>query len=984
MSTLLPEKLKEAKLLLNRLSSIVKQLETPSHTRSDTHRRTRSATPRREWSRTLADIISDAKKLLDHLNEGIIGTSDFELEDSLRESSNSKHANQSKQSLASVSQPTKEQLTPGGKDRRKKRRRCTPAIAPNPSSSTKIAKQAAIAPTTNDDSSSQECPLETLRFTCEASDLGDKMAFTLSKAIAALEERDMTDYGYLILDVKSLPTVDWAEVSQTTIKPKKDEITGFRFDKGPQGIAHSFRTTRTVDFVFPDFSSPDSKFSNDNPEQNFQDLIDSPPEGDLAYYVGVPLFELPFTNLVHPGDKLLKRGDGNLSGINTAYWYSCRDRGGSAPLHFEDVEMASSNILVAGRAKVWMFIHESSRSALEECLRAEFPKSKNCSQFVRHHNILVSPEWLRERNIQFSIVTQYPGQMICTLPGAYHQVTNLGPNFAVAINFELSHWPDDPTEYKWCKKGARHCGRYALTKGDFTLPLSSPGTSLQTPIEIPDSPEDISTQKYLPITNVPEEHPDPSEDVKNLVHYLAKNLSPHLLGCQSIETMTEWLEQFLPGRWLNDVLLRKVLQVICPSDQFLVVESLKLEIWAPQKADLVNELQDKRGLIFPFNVNEDKQSSPTEPKNHWVLGIFDPLKMQFTSFGIDTMLATRWASELENKMRGVLKADCKILLEVERLPRPDATSCALMCCLSLEKYLGHYSYPIEPLKLRSRYLRKLLDAFVYSSHPKELTGDSPMDLVPSTSRVVPEPFLDETENRTMSDKEALLHDLNLSVDEPYSLCLKDALTDKDCSLTLERKARALQMIMQCSTSTIERLFGPKHDKKVDQVRPQTFDDNPNTHPILVLVEEIDRGGDDLFIPEILQRIRYIQLAERFQCEVELETKNMAQERLLRNRCSAAGQPMAPHKDSGKTAKSRVLDRLTRAEEATPKTRRMLRARLNTYIATGTNLRSLCWKLGPSVLYTLPAGTAYECELHLTFPEGSSRFPVLAKSIESSA
>ena len=89
------------------------------------------------------------------------------------------------------------------------------------------------------------------------------------------------------------------------------------------------------DFVFPDFSVPEPHSYYDNPKQGFQDTIDSPPSGQLGYYVGTPIHSLECTRLVHPGPKLAKRGEGDLPGINTPYWYISTCHGAPANLHIE-------------------------------------------------------------------------------------------------------------------------------------------------------------------------------------------------------------------------------------------------------------------------------------------------------------------------------------------------------------------------------------------------------------------------------------------------------------------------------------------------------------------------------------------------------------------------------------------------------------------------------------------------------------------------
>ncbi|KAH8728490.1 JmjC domain-containing protein, partial [Phaeosphaeriaceae sp. PMI808] len=125
-----------------------------------------------------------------------------------------------------------------------------------------------------------------------------------------------------------------------------------------------------------------------------------------------------------------------LPGVNKPYWYTSREANTPAPIRIEDGNTGSANLLLAGAAKHWLIIHRSSVSQFEKCVKQEFVSLKACSQFVRHHNIVVGPDWLTERSISFNPEIQVPGEIMCTLPGStYHEVHNAGPNFAIAINY---------------------------------------------------------------------------------------------------------------------------------------------------------------------------------------------------------------------------------------------------------------------------------------------------------------------------------------------------------------------------------------------------------------------------------------------------------------------------------------------------------------------------------------------------------------------
>jgi hypothetical protein len=123
---------------------------------------------------------------------------------------------------------------------------------------------------------------------------------------------------------------------------------------------------------------------------------------------------------------------------------------------------------MAGAEKHWIIVHQSSDEKLERRIRDQFPASRGCSQFVRHHNVTVGFRCLEKNGINYEIVCQRPGDVMVTLPGrVYHEVRNTGMNFAVAINYEFTGAPDDPADYVWCENGERKCGRNVLTRQNF-------------------------------------------------------------------------------------------------------------------------------------------------------------------------------------------------------------------------------------------------------------------------------------------------------------------------------------------------------------------------------------------------------------------------------------------------------------------------------------------------------------------------------------
>lgn len=85
----------------------------------------------------------------------------------------------------------------------------------------------------------------------------------------------------------------------------------------------------------------------------------------------------------------------------------------------------------------------------------------NCSQFVRHLSILVSPEILDMWGIGYTTFEQnHTNRIVGTLPGAYHQIVNWGRNLAEAANFAAEDDWSSPRDYIYCTK---KCAEFPIT-----------------------------------------------------------------------------------------------------------------------------------------------------------------------------------------------------------------------------------------------------------------------------------------------------------------------------------------------------------------------------------------------------------------------------------------------------------------------------------------------------------------------------------------
>ncbi|KAH8747965.1 hypothetical protein F5883DRAFT_697773 [Diaporthe sp. PMI_573] len=242
------------------------------------------------------------------------------------------------------------------------------------------------------------------------------------------------------IHISDLEYFDLASISKRLADPDQHPSASLfiqHSSNSKSGISQLFvAELETERFVFPDFKDPPQP--PQEYKKSFENIIASPPRKPIVYYVGPPL-ALDFNPLLSPG-KLLELGE--IPGVTTPYWHVGEKDSGTA-FHYEDGAIRSCNITVAG-FKLWILIDVSSNTKFEDFIKSLYPsaaKQPRCGQWVRHLNILISPEKLAEMDIRFDLVLAGPGDMVITSPGQYHAVLNLTACFAIAINFAL---PEDP------------------------------------------------------------------------------------------------------------------------------------------------------------------------------------------------------------------------------------------------------------------------------------------------------------------------------------------------------------------------------------------------------------------------------------------------------------------------------------------------------------------------------------------------------------
>ncbi|KAK9810617.1 hypothetical protein WJX73_004683 [Symbiochloris irregularis] len=138
--------------------------------------------------------------------------------------------------------------------------------------------------------------------------------------------------------------------------------------------------------------------------------------------------------------RTLKKKKISLPGCNTPMLYFGMWRSTFA-WHTEDVDLASVNYLHYGAPKAWYCIPPEHRERFERMLKGILPDLfRSCPEFMRHKELMVSPEFLRLHSIPVVKVMQYPGEFILNAPGAYHAGFNCGYNCAESVNFATKRW----------------------------------------------------------------------------------------------------------------------------------------------------------------------------------------------------------------------------------------------------------------------------------------------------------------------------------------------------------------------------------------------------------------------------------------------------------------------------------------------------------------------------------------------------------------
>ncbi|KAK0753502.1 hypothetical protein B0T18DRAFT_397005 [Schizothecium vesticola] len=268
------------------------------------------------------------------------------------------------------------------------------------------------------------------------------------------------DRGYFKLQVGDLPPL----VVEKMDRPTRDHATSFRYKMDAQGNV-KVDSGKRVKFSNPRLPFPHSakkEWTFEEQRALWNGAALNPPKGSMSYIIGNPLFQ---DVELAPGEKLKRRGRTILEGINTQYVYFNLTGKTITTMHREDAHVRSENLLRSGEHKFWCFVKPKSTARFEEQMKLVYPQMRGCSQAVRHLSLHIPPFQLEKWGVEYTLDYCVPGQAVVTEPGTYHQVLNLGKNYAIAINVEYMSSPDDPVDYTFCDDACPD--KFAMTADDF-------------------------------------------------------------------------------------------------------------------------------------------------------------------------------------------------------------------------------------------------------------------------------------------------------------------------------------------------------------------------------------------------------------------------------------------------------------------------------------------------------------------------------------
>lgn len=297
-------------------------------------------------------------------------------------------------------------------------------------------------------------------FRCAYDDLND--GNTLDRLC---QDARVRRYGFAKLEIDGLPAVAIDELEQ---QPGQEHSAYSSFEKVGNFVrvkeAQHDAQIETPALPYP--ASEKKDWTREELRHIFENILQHPAEEPVAYVIGPPLFS---DIDLDAGERLRRRTAlGEIKGVQSqyAYWNLSKEPVITI-VHKEDGDICSLNIVRSGDYKLLLAIPPEYSKLFERHMAeifGETDKVSKCSQFVRHISVAVLPSQLDAWAIPYRIDFFGPGQGFLTAPATYHMVVNLGPNYAVAVNYEDSSSPEMPRDYRFCDD---RCAVHPITEAHW-------------------------------------------------------------------------------------------------------------------------------------------------------------------------------------------------------------------------------------------------------------------------------------------------------------------------------------------------------------------------------------------------------------------------------------------------------------------------------------------------------------------------------------
>ena len=411
-------------------------------------------------------------------------------------------------------------------------------------------------------------------------------------------------------------------------------------------------------------------------------LEDEDGMGGVYYRVDIPAETpqhraaagLPEKSAIWPlAGNMLSQTKCSIPGLHWPYMYESGPKFGALfGDHEEHNRLYSISHLKVGR-KIWKIIPPAAVDTFVRKLKdTDQEIFWDCEQCVRHAGILVPPSTLTEWGIPFTILDQRAPELVVVFPRAHHSGFSMGYTLAEAVNFADSEWTADPSAAcaPICPDNPISIEHLAfLGPGESQRRVEEleeeaaaqerrstahhtkkrPGRKLHGIRSNKDgsagdelASDDGSPRKGL--ANMPILSPEPIVQITQLIdHVLARQVPPEWLGCADQEAFQARLEQFLPGGCLDDLVLMKVLQVLCRGTGFFVQDPAEIE--AGRMVLDEDLLERHHGLVLLIHVGDYDPAASA--RSRWALLVVDWRVDHLTSVGMDEALANEWKTKIE-------------------------------------------------------------------------------------------------------------------------------------------------------------------------------------------------------------------------------------------------------------------------------------------------------------------------------------------------